>query len=84
MLSFGLIYNIIIHDELNEGSMMKDEELLQRIICDPKVMVGKPVVCGTRLSVDYILNLLAHGTRLRRKYVRNTTVSAAAAPAGKS
>ena len=40
---------------------MRDEQLLQRIIADPAVMVGKPVIQGTRLTVDYILNLLAHG-----------------------
>ena len=40
---------------------MEDNELLQRIVLDPKVMVGKPVVKGTRLTVEYILNLLAHG-----------------------
>ena len=40
---------------------MKDEQLLDRIILDPKVMVGKPVIQGTRLTVDFILNLLAHG-----------------------
>ena len=40
---------------------MDDEQLLQRIVCDPKVMTGKPVVRGTRLTVDFILNLLAHG-----------------------
>jgi len=41
---------------------MNDQQLLERIACDPKVMVGKPVIKGTRLTVEYILNLLAHGS----------------------
>ena len=40
---------------------MKDQELLQRITLNPKVMAGKPIIQGTRLTVEYILNLLAHG-----------------------
>lgn len=40
---------------------MSDRELLDRIILDPKVMLGKPVIRGTRLTVEYVLNLLAHG-----------------------
>lgn len=40
---------------------MKEKQLLERIIVDPAVMVGKPVIKGTRLTVEYILNLLAHG-----------------------
>jgi uncharacterized protein (DUF433 family) len=40
---------------------MTDQELLQRVVLDPKVMVGKPVGRGTRLRVEHILNLLAHG-----------------------
>ena len=40
---------------------MKDQILLERITLNPKVMVGKPVVRGTRLTVEFILNLLAHG-----------------------
>jgi len=41
---------------------MKDDVLLARITLDPKVMTGKPVIRGTRLSVEFILGLLAHGT----------------------
>jgi uncharacterized protein (DUF433 family) len=44
---------------------MNDDELLQRIACDPKVMAGKPVIRGTRLTVEYILNLLAHGSSVQ-------------------
>jgi uncharacterized protein (DUF433 family) len=42
--------------------MMKDQELLQRITLNPKVMAGKPIIQGTRLTVEFILNLLAHGS----------------------
>jgi uncharacterized protein (DUF433 family) len=43
---------------------MEDKQLLERITVDPKVMVGKPVIRGTRLTVEYILNLLAHGATI--------------------
>ncbi len=41
---------------------MKDKELLERLVLDPKIMVGKPVIKGTRLTVDHVLKLLAHGS----------------------
>lgn len=41
---------------------MTDQQLLERITVNPEVLVGKPVIKGTRLSVEYILNLLAHGS----------------------
>ena len=33
----------------------------ERIVLDPKVMVGKPTVKGTRLTVEFIIELLAQG-----------------------
>jgi len=33
----------------------------ERIRVDPNVLVGKPVVKGTRLAVEFILDLLAQG-----------------------
>jgi uncharacterized protein (DUF433 family) len=41
---------------------MNESQLLERISTNPKVMVGKPVIKGTRLTVEYILSLLAHGS----------------------
>jgi len=40
---------------------MTDKKLLERITMNPKVMAGKPVIKGTRLTVEFILNLVAHG-----------------------
>jgi uncharacterized protein (DUF433 family) len=40
---------------------MSDQALLQRITQNPDVLAGKPVIAGTRLSVEFIVNLLAHG-----------------------
>lgn len=40
---------------------MDDQRLLQRITTNPNVMTGKPVIKGTRLTVEFILNQLAHG-----------------------
>lgn len=43
---------------------MLEQQLLERITLNPQVMVGKPVIRGTRLTVEYILNLLAHGATI--------------------
>ena len=37
------------------------EELLERIIVDPGIMLGKPVIKGTRLTVEVIVEKLAYG-----------------------
>ena len=33
----------------------------KRIACDPKILGGKPVVRGTRISVEFILELVRSG-----------------------
>lgn len=40
---------------------MEKNKLLERITVDPKIMVGKPVIRGTRLSVQFIVGLLSQG-----------------------
>ena len=35
------------------------EGLLDRIVVSPRVLAGKPIVRGTRLSVEFLLGLLA-------------------------
>ncbi|MEI1374570.1 DUF433 domain-containing protein [Nostoc sp. UHCC 0926] len=34
---------------------------MQKIISDPKIMMGKPVISGTRITVELILEKLAAG-----------------------
>ncbi|MGH7596883.1 MAG: DUF433 domain-containing protein [bacterium] len=37
------------------------DRLLRRIAVNPKVMVGKPVIRGTRIPVELIVKMLAQG-----------------------
>lgn len=36
-------------------------EWMEHIVIDPGILVGKPVVKGTRLAVEFIVDLLAQG-----------------------
>ncbi len=33
----------------------------ERIVADPKVLVGKPIIKGTRISVELVMDLLGRG-----------------------
>lgn len=33
----------------------------ERITVDPKVLVGKPIIKGTRISVEFVVDLLGRG-----------------------
>ena len=32
-----------------------------RIVVDPKILVGKPVIKGTRIAVEFVMDLLGRG-----------------------
>lgn len=36
-------------------------KLAERIVCDAEILTGKPIIKGTRLAVEFIVGLLAHG-----------------------
>lgn len=41
---------------------MTEKTLLKRIKIDPQVMLGKPVIKGTRLPVEIIVEKVAYGS----------------------
>ncbi|WP_337289013.1 DUF433 domain-containing protein [Candidatus Methylomirabilis sp.] len=40
---------------------MRQADLMKRITANPKILGGKPIIRGTRISVEFILELLASG-----------------------
>jgi uncharacterized protein (DUF433 family) len=43
---------------------MTERSLLRRIVVNPKIMLGKPVIKGTRLPVEIIVEKIAYGADL--------------------
>jgi uncharacterized protein (DUF433 family) len=41
--------------------VMTEQEMQERIEVNLEVMAGKPVIRGTRLTVEHVLSMLAHG-----------------------
>ena len=35
--------------------------MVERIVIDPRVLAGKPIIKGTRISAEFILELLSSG-----------------------
>jgi uncharacterized protein (DUF433 family) len=55
-------FNVLI--ARSQGKLMEYEQTMSwqdRIVIDPEILVGKPVVKGTRLAVDFVIDLLAQG-----------------------
>ena len=53
--------------------MLDEKKLLERIVIDPEIMVGKPVIKGTRIPIEIILHLLIQGKSkedIKRSYPR--------------
>lgn len=50
-------------ERYDEG--MDEDTALGRIVSNPRVLRGKPVIRGTRLSVEHVLNELAHGATIQ-------------------
>ena len=46
-----------------------------RIVSNPKVMLGKPVIEGTRITVEYILDELGQGQTLEALLQSHPTLS---------
>jgi len=42
-------------------TLKTEKSLLNRIVVNPKVMTGKPIIKGTRIPVEQVLRLLAQG-----------------------
>jgi len=41
------------------------EELLDRVVVDPNILAGKPVIKGTRIPVYLIIELIATGMNIK-------------------
>ena len=68
---------------------MTEKNLLKRIVVDSKIMLGKPVIKGTRLTVEIVVEKIAYGAtiqELQRDYpfLKKEDISAALLYAAKS
>jgi uncharacterized protein (DUF433 family) len=43
-----------------------EAQLMERIVCNPNILGGKPIVRGTRISVQFLLELLGAGMSISK------------------
>lgn len=56
--------------------------MADRIVVNPKIMLGKPVIKGTRITVEHILKLLKQGLSVKEilqdyPHLKRTDITAA-------
>ncbi len=51
------------------------KELNERIVMNPAIMTGKPIIRGTRIPVDMVVRLIATGYDLTRNSRRLSTTN---------
>ena len=44
-----------------DNTTMDEEKLLERIVINPTIFNGKPIIRGRRLAVEHVLGMLAAG-----------------------
>jgi len=62
-LTHKLIFSMLIAENSNVLSPHQNGgvTMMQRITANPMILGGKPIIKGTRMSVEFILDLLASG-----------------------
>ncbi len=42
-------------------NMISEQKLLERILIDPRIFGGKPIIRGRRIAVEHVLGMMAAG-----------------------
>jgi uncharacterized protein (DUF433 family) len=54
--------NLVMVTEMLRGNERKQAmDWHDRIVVNPKILVGKPIIKGTRIAVEFVVELLANG-----------------------
>jgi uncharacterized protein (DUF433 family) len=72
LIFYSSLYNLFNTFKKN---IKKDKSKCKESLLNPKIMMGKPVVAGTRITVEFILEKLSNGESIQQiiKEYRNWT-----------